>query len=424
MNDKNKIKYSKAYKITKNKDDNDLINAKEYFEKPDKFLEINPKIVVGLSPDRTNHNQIKEKIKTISSLETENTRKNNQDNVISSLTRNNYKNHSDKNIINNHRILTEEPLRIPSIQSYEEKKGNTSKNNGNGNLISSKKLSNVHSKDNINSIHFQYKSFKDLQQIFRDSIRREKLYKSKGTNYLMPTEVNSYTKKKYFSQEKKLKFNEEMKANEKEYFKNLAKKCKKDENDLLIKNIEDFRLKKQLKDYAENDKILSEKFGDNYWLFSLRRAEKNDFLRLDYYNVGNNKREIWKRFVDYPDKDVELINAPYIQTKNKMPILLKFNKSYKGKISKMPNIKGISEIKIEGKNLVLKEYKDIIDIIHSYKSNCKFKIYKDPKEKKSNYVNNFTCREVYNYKDNKTRSAKKNYNLIIKKKKNLRYSSK
>ena len=67
--------------------------------------------------------------------------------------------------------------------------------------------------------------------------------------------------------------------------------------DLLINNIEDFRLKKLLKEYVENDKNLSEKFGDNYWLFSLRRNEKNDYLRLNYYNIGNKDREIWKKFM-------------------------------------------------------------------------------------------------------------------------------
>ena len=444
--DKNKKTHEKAYKITRDTDDNDLIESKEIFEKPDKFLLINPKIVVGLSPIKNNNNHYYitgKKIKAISSSETEtdNTKKNNQDNqdnvtpITPSLSRNHNQNNSQKFFINKQRVLTEEPIGKLAILSYEEKLNcKSTKNIGSANH---KKLSNVNSKDNINintthnninSIHYQYKYFKDLQQIFRDSIKREKFFKSKGTNGLMPLKVDSNTKKAYFSQEKKLKYNEEIKLNEKEYCKNLAKKCKKKENDLLMKNIEDYRLKKQLKDYAENEKILSEKFGDYYWMFSLRRAEKNDFLRLDYYNVGNKEREIWKRFVDYPDKDIELINAPYIKTKNKIPILLKFNKSYKGKIHKKPNIKGISEIKIEGKNLVLKEYKDIIDIIHSYKNNCRFKIYKDPKEKKGKYVKNITCREAYNFNfvnnNNNNNKNKKDNKSRSKSKKNLRYLSK
>ena len=34
-------------------------------------------------------------------------------------------------------------------------------------------------------------------------------------------------------------------------------------------------------------------------------------MRYDYYNVGTNEREIWKRFVDYTNKFVELTNLPY-----------------------------------------------------------------------------------------------------------------
>ncbi len=275
-------------------------------------------------------------------------------------------------------------------------------------IINKKKYLTLDSKDNINNIHYQYRTFKDLKQIFKDSMKREKYFKFKGTNDLIPIRTDSDTKKKFISQEKRLKFNQTTKSNEEKYLKYLAKKCKKDENDLLIKSIEDFRMKKQLKEYVENDKILQEKFGDNYWFFSLRRGDKNDFLRLNYYNVGNNDREIWKRFIDYPDRDIELINDPYNKTKNKIPILFNFNKNYKGKIHKMPNIKGISDIKVEGKNLAIKEYKDIVDITQSNNNICKFKRYKDPKENNKNYVNNFTCREVYKFHDINTKNKNNN----------------
>lgn len=59
----NKIQYEKAYIITKDKDENDLIDAKEYFESPDKFLSINPKISIGVSPNKRNYNLKKKKIK-------------------------------------------------------------------------------------------------------------------------------------------------------------------------------------------------------------------------------------------------------------------------------------------------------------------------------------------------------------------------
>ena len=105
----------------------------------------------------------------------------------------------------------------------------------------------------------------------------------------------------------------------------MAKKCKKEQSELLINTIEEYRIKNKINEYVENNKILSEKFGDNYWLFSLRRPDKNDFIRLNYVNVGNRDREIWKRFVDYPDKEIELTNDPY-NINNKNNLLFKFNK--------------------------------------------------------------------------------------------------
>ena len=434
----NKIQYEKAYIITKDKDENDLIDAKEYFESPDKFLSINPKISIGVSPNKRNYNLKKKENKTISSLQTKTIQKNSQDNLL--LLSRNSSNTSAKLLINNQIVKTEQPRRKFSILSYEEKHGlkkmelnniNTHTNINklnvkNIDIINKKKYLTLDSKDYIHNIHYQFKTFKDLKQIFKDSMKREKYFKFKGTNDLIPIRTDSDTKKKFISQEKRLKFNQTTKSNEEKFLKYLAKKCKKDENDLLIKSIEDFRMKKQLKEYVENDKKLQEKFGDNYWLFSLRRGDKNDFLRLNYYNVGNNDREIWKRFIDYPDRDIELINDPYNKTKNKIPILFNFNKNYKGKIHKMPNIKGISDIKVEGKNLAIKEYKDIVDITQSNNNICKFKMYKDPKENNKNYVNNFTCREVYKFHDINTKNKNNNkfFDSHGKHKKNYRYFSK
>jgi hypothetical protein len=281
-------------------------------------------------------------------------------------------------------------LKKEKLKNRKIKLNNILNNNKKYNLTLDSKIS----KDNI---HYKFSSLKDLKKIFKDSLEREKHFKTKGTNDLMPLKTDINIKKKYLSQEKNLIYNQTARLNTEKYLKNLAKKCNKDKNELLINNIEDFRLKKQLLEYIENNKILSEKFGDNYWLFSLRRSDKNDFIRYNYFNIGNNDREIWKKFIDYPDKDVELTNDPYNQKKNKVSLLTNFNKAFKNKVETIPNIKGFNEIKIEGKNLVNKEFNDIIQTSKRYKNNCKFKLYKDPREKNQINVKNFTCRESYKY---------------------------
>ena len=118
---RNKIQYEKAYIITKDKDENDLIDAKEYFESPDKFLSINPKISIGVSPNKRNYNLKKKENKTISSLQTKNIQKNSQDNLL--LLSRNSSNTSAKLLINNQIAKTEQPRKKFSIFSYEEKHG-------------------------------------------------------------------------------------------------------------------------------------------------------------------------------------------------------------------------------------------------------------------------------------------------------------
>ena len=418
MNLKEKIKYSKAYIITKDKDENDLIDAKEYFEQPDKFLTLNPKIAIGVSPDKITLNHKK--------LELDDIKKYNQCNLI--LSSRNI-NQNSKFLINDQNVKTEVTKRKISIFSLNEKSQNKIKLNNiitnkkenikERNILNKKKYLTLESKKNNDNIHYKFSTFKDLKKIFKDSIEREKYFKSQGTNDLIPIRTDSNIKKKFFSQEKRLKFIQTAKSNEEKYLKFLAKKCKKEENELLINSIEDFRLKKQLKEYAENNKILSEKFGDNYWLFTLRRSDKNDFIRYNYVNVGNKNREIWNKYIDFPDKVIELINDPYNKTKNKMPILFNFNKNYKNTI---PNFKGISEIKIEGQNLAKKEFKDIVDITESSPNKCKFRLYRDPRENNKNYVNNFTCREFYISNTIKKKLKRNNNRFLDKNIRNKRYS--
>ena len=391
MNIKSKIIYSKGYIITKDEDENDLIEAKECFEEPNKFLIINPKITIGVSPDKIKQNIKINLTKNISSFEPEISKKENGPN-LKLFSRNNPINNENNDLYFNERIIKTEKSKRPfSILSLKDKS-----NPGNFKLTEENNKSNFltlkpNKNKNIIDIHYKYKTFKELKKIFKDSIEREKYFKSKGTNDLIPLRTDINIKRKFVSQEKKLKFNQTIKSKEEKYLKTLAKKCKKEENELLMNTIEEYTIKNKINEFVEKNKILSERFGNNYWLFTLRRPNKNDFIRLNYVNVGDREREIWKRFVDYPDREIELINDPYNQN-NKNKILFRMNEKLRDKI---PNIKGIIEMKIEGKNLAKKEFKDITEITELNKNNCKFKLYKDPRENNKNNINNFTCKELY-----------------------------
>ena len=385
MKDKNELTKNKIYIIKKDDDDNDILNIKDYFETVDKFLNINPKISIGAI-----NNQFRKKAK-------EEQKFSNSENAIKK-TRNNRslklfrKSNQSSNIYS--------PKKESYILSYENKDLTKSKN------IHKYKLPITVRKKNFKNIHYKFKSFEDLKKIFSSSIQREKESKLKGTNNLIPITTDINVKRKYLNQEKQLKYNTLYKSNSEKYFKKLAKKCKKRESDMLVNNIQHFRMRKQLKEYIENNKLLSEKLGNNYWLFNLRRPTKNDFTKMNYFNIGTKEREIWKRYMDYPDSDVELINLPYHKGKNKIRFITEISKD-KNKKDLIPKIKEFNDIKIEGKNLVIKEYNDIIKTHDNYCEQVKFKVYKDPIENDKNHVKDLIYKEIYEIKKERKNRKKR-----------------
>jgi len=47
--------------------------------------------------------------------------------------------------------------------------------------------------------------------------------------------------------------------------KRITSKIKRDEDDLLLKNIDEFRVKKEVKDILENNKNIYDKYGTKGW---------------------------------------------------------------------------------------------------------------------------------------------------------------
>ena len=387
MNDITNKTNHKQYIIIKDKDDNDILDVKEYFEKPDKFLNINPKFTVGILPNYFNKKNKKEEKKTLLPLNKLKNSKKSRNSRVSRL------------LIKEDNSNTKSPRKDFYLLSYDNKNSNLGlfqgkKSNRSKNLISERN-------DKSENIHYKLKTFDDLKKIFHEGLKREKDSITKGTNYLIPVKTEINVKEKFFSQGKQLKYNSIYKSSSEKYFQNLAKRCKKNESQMLVNNVQNYRMKKQINDYKENNKILAEKFGDYYWLFSLRRSPKNDFTRLDYYNIGTNEREIWKRYMDYPDKDVELVNLPYSKGKKNLRFHTEINKEGEDNMPSMPKIKEFDDIKIEGKSLVKKEFSDIYDTYKTHNSNIKFKIYKDPKERDKKFVKDLIYKEIYQLKSKK-----------------------
>ena len=378
-----------AYVIKKDENENDKIDVKEYFEKVEQFLKLNPKISIGKLHIHLRRIKDKEEKKFHPTVKNKEFKRNiylNSDKLSS---------HTDTNNLD-----IELPKQELCISSYKSKEKSQLKNRKkNKNPLTERK--------NYSNIHYKYKSFEDLKKIFLSSKEREKKFKIRGTNNLIPLTTDNDIKKKYLEQGKNLKYNLVYKSNSEQYFQNLAKKCKKRKSELLVNNIENFRMKKQIKEYVENNKLLSEKLGNNYWLFNLRRPTKNDFIKVNYFNIGTSEREIWKKYIDYPDKDIELVILPYSQNNKNIRYNSEINK-YKNEVEEIvQKINKLDDIKIEGKNLVQKEFNDIANICSTSGEHIKFRIYKDPKEYDNNYVNDLIYKEIYQIKKNRQNRKKK-----------------
>jgi hypothetical protein len=158
----------------------------------------------------------------------------------------------------------------------------------------------------------------------------------------------------------------------------------------LVNKIDEFNIKRQIVNYYYYQKLLSEKLGNNYWICNLRRP-KNDY-KINYVNTGRNDKEPWEQIVDSGDSEIEIINNPSSQFHLDNTGSMKYLKY----INNYPNLKSFSQIKIDGINLFNQEYNNFLNSIdNNNNKSIKYKLYKDPQEKKSKSIQELLFKENY-----------------------------
>jgi hypothetical protein len=361
-------------------------DIKEIFENPSKFLSLNPKMVIGILPN-INKNT-KSNYKKSNSLNQVNntTEKEKETNYLTSKDiKSSETNDKTKSIS---KMLLKDRIRKTRIKtnkniSYIQKNFNLYENLINHSFSS--------------GIHYQLKTKNELYDIFKKSKLREKEFLLKGTNELIPSSVTDDIKEDFEYQEKILKLQNRDKILNKIISKKLSKSCQRDEKDLLYNNIEEYRLKKQMIDVLDNEKPISEKYGNNYWMFNLRRPKKLDYVRVNYINVGTNEREIWKPVLEFPFKPVEIILNPKSLVQNKYSNVI--NQNYfcnetKRLNFKIPNMNEINQITLQGKNLIKEEINNL-NLLYQDIHSDKVRLFKDPFEEKKNCMNDLICKQNY-----------------------------
>ena len=402
----NSLKHiKKRYILKKNNDIADLIKVKDSFLDPNQYLEKQKKMIIGNYPSKNNSNKI-QPVQNLKSLSQSSTTKNNQQIQA-------------KKIKKKARLIRNNSC----INSYK-----TNNNYFNKYL---NKLESTNDK-NDSDIHYKIKSLGDMLKIFKKYKTIEEENKSKINSIVfdnkhISNEIFKEIGKNLSGQEKALHHQKEVKNYSTSFCKLVSKKINRNESDLLYNKIEEYRLKKQLMELKEKSKSVRDKFGDNYWVANLRRPKTSKEIRFVYSNTNNSNKSP-DMIIDYADKDIEFISDPNLYNNAKYTEIIQdiniFRKIQKFKFG-FPNVEKVAEMEmIKGKSLLEQEFHNFQE-----KKNDKFKLYKDPLEKKPKNMKEMLCKESFDvkYKIQRNHSFTNVDNIInninVKKKKGL-YRSK
>ena len=260
-------------------------------------------------------------------------------------------------------------------------------------------------------IHYKYETSNEIIKTYTKGKSREEESKSKGTNNFMPNEVVDKIKIKYLTQEKKLKEKNVQNTKDKNISIYLSKRCNKKEENLLYNNIENFRIKKQLLDYLESKKNLSERLGNKLWYIYLRRPDFIKKARGLFVSTGKEEKQIWEPVVDFPMNNVEIIKKvetplkennnfeKFLKIKHLYPVnLFNYNKKNIKIKSRMPNLNEMNNMVIKGKNMILAEKENFLN--YDDKLNLtghKYRVFKDPRESNLKYSQDCLYKLDYQY---------------------------
>lgn len=372
MIQKEKENNKSIFVAKKNKEIFYLNKAKEYFEDKNKFLQIDTNIAVGnfyLNNKKYNRNISNNKIKYDSE----------DKNIPFQKPFNTIESKKVKNKNNSFKIISR-PL-------TENKISSKSRNNNNYKLFLNSK-----SKKNLTK-YYEFKSPADIVELFNYHRNIHNINKQNKENKNLSKITNNYI------QEKTLMNYKMNSTKNKIFLELLSRKCKKKKKNLLLNKTDNYLYKKQLINYAYNNKSLAEKFGDFFWILNLKRSEKTKKeYKRNFLKIGKNgKNEILSElFFDPGNDDLELVVNQNISGNIQKDEKYNFLKSFDG-------------LRVDGANLLEKEYNSFRDqiIMGNKKNNIKFKLYKDPSEKRFKNIKNLIFKDNYLlYKKNKKNENK------------------
>lgn len=307
------LRPKKTYLVSKLQDETKLEQIKTCFEEPDKYLRLNPKMVVG---------------KVIKGP-----RMDDENKIIS------YSVVGPPAIFENPKLLkggvslkysTKSNSVMAPVGIYNRKVEERQQKKLNYESIDEYKLKTI------------YSTFNNL-----------KVLNSNKVNEFMkklPEEVN----KSLNTQEKILNKKYNFDSNTHSMSRYLSKRVKKSEEELLMNKTDNYRLKKEIAEVFESKKTVDEKYGVYSWMIGLRKPENFNGSRLAYVNYGDNYQPLWLGVRETNPKQQEVVRKP-----NSYAVKdLKKNNKYLINTTDLANInelEGLNDLQVRGHDLLKSE---------------------------------------------------------------------
>jgi len=107
--------------------------------------------------------------------------------------------------------------------------------------------------------------------------------------------------------------------------KYLAKKCKKKEEDLLIHNQDQYRIKKEFDEIVLNKNINSfeNRVPKENWMMTLRNTKENNIPGTSYIYYGDVHNPFWLPVREKKNKVIDIIRDPLSKSKTEFPSIIK-----------------------------------------------------------------------------------------------------
>jgi hypothetical protein len=236
---------------------------------------------------------------------------------------------------------------------------------------------------------------KKLNKIFEEAKARVKNNEVKINNCIENNKnIQRLTKEKFYQQERILKETDNERCRSANLNKKLADKTKKNNEELLIFESDGLHTKKQIKQKIDNKRPLVETYGDYAWMMDLKRPKLISQIRTAYVNLAPKINNLlFDEVKEYPKKPVEFTHRPFTPGIKQLDRFKEFDGVLKKNRIDTARIKEMPGLCIQGQNLLDDEFK------RARKQSGKKYLYKESyahKQKEEVYKENYDDRIYLN----------------------------